>query len=151
MLLNRRDFLKISSAVIAMPVIARASVFPGLIVPGITRVPEISKRDFLRGDARFADAIFSPGMGWSPHSLVSSRACLALPYSTRYEVRCIDLTRDEMMSLCGYKRDGVAVMWVSDVGMQSHSWTPEQKAGSRLVGTFITGHEDNPMDYRYAS
>lgn len=140
MLHSRRSFLQIASAAIVVPVIARSAIFPQLIVPGIKRVEGVTSAELLAGNARFADAIFGPGLNWGISHGIHVAADTALPYGSRYEIRTVALSRDEMWNLTRgvFKRDGIACVWLSDAGMQSHRWTAEQLEGSRLIDTGVT-------------
>lgn len=147
MLLSRRAFLQIAgAAAIVVPVMARAALFPQLVVPGIRRVEGVTATELMAGNSRFADAVFGPGLNYGVYEAVQLAVNIALPHGTRYEIRTVNLPKDEIWNLThgAMKRSGIACVWLSDAGMQSHRWTAQQLEGSRLIETKITGGSMSP-------
>lgn len=151
--MNRRSFLKIVSATIALPVIAKAAVFPKLIIPGIERVDGITPRD-LDTDARFANAIFTPGAFDSVRELVQINAASKLPHGTVYAIKAVHLTNAEIRRYVKYGRDGYAVMWETGrwaMGAKPDTeWLPGQLAHPMHVEDFTTDlHGKKTVTGRY--
>ncbi len=88
---------------------------------------------------RYASAIFTPGQLALAANLIHERAALQLPHGTRCEIRAVPLTASQMAVETRriYKRDGYAVLWVSDAGI--HAGTAEEETDFYRVGTFVTG------------
>lgn len=157
LILTRRSFLKIASAVIATPIIARAALLPNLSVPGISRVPEVTRAQVFSGSARFANAVFTPGNIWGARELIQMQVIEHLPYDTRYEIRAVPLDHEDMKreSSWSLRRSGYAVLWVTDANMQSR-WDesvpvfksfydrtlPAEPPDYWLLGRFVTGQAE---------
>lgn len=138
MVLTRRGFLQIASAAIATPVIAHAAL-TRIIVPGISEVEAVTRGQILSGNARYANAIFTPGQVALAAVLIHQQASLRLPHGTRCEIRAVPLTADQMSAESRhiYRRNGYAVLWVADAGIQSGTW--DRETDFYRVGTFVTG------------
>lgn len=148
-IVTRRSFLKIVMATMATPIIAKVALSPGLILPGIERVQEITKAD-LATDARFANAVFTPGNFPAACEIMEMNVLQRLPPKTFYEVRAVPLSRALMDRYVGYKRGGYAVLWVADGSMQRPEFLRQPPYGERvhtgrdeylLIGRGITGGE----------
>ena len=137
--LDRRSFLKILTASIAVPIIARAVLQPRLAIPGVERVQAYA------GEARYANAIFSPGTCWTFVDLLQSNIATKVPYGTDYSIIAVSLSGEEMdrESQGRYRRPCYASMWVTGD-------LPALKEFDRNYGRFRAGIvRPNPALYAY--
>lgn len=114
---SRRTFLKVLGAAIATPIIARVALDPTIQIPGIQRIHAVTKAD-LATDARFANAIFTPGNFRGACDLIQVAITRHLPQGVNFEVRAVPLPIEMMRRYVRYGRSGYAVVWVTDASMQ---------------------------------
>lgn len=119
--MERRGFLKLLSATIATPLIAKAAMEPELIIPGIERVAVIEPKLITAQSVHFARSVLTPGgeIGTIAQAL-SDRICLHVPRGTFYQLRAVPVAGWEVqrhLSQGGgsskYARPAYAVMWVT--------------------------------------
>jgi hypothetical protein len=142
--MNRRGFLKILTAAIAAPVIARVALVPELIVPGVERVVEpVTKAVLMSGEARFANAAFTFGDAFTTITEAFKISTLkVLPPGTVYQVRRVWLDAHQLYRNVGRaanNRPGWAVLWVTDAQMQAGA--AKDLDGSEFMGLYRAGNE----------
>ena len=136
---SRRGFLKLLSAAIATPVIAKLSMDDSLALPAKVEAVEVIEPAIVRsGAASFARAnrIFCmPGMVGQLSDHVRAAAMGALPGGTHFQVRAVSITGEEYRQIWSRPGQrgarGVALLWVSESDV-----TPEDSE-YELVGRFM--------------
>lgn len=134
---SRRGFLKLLSAAIATPVIAKLSMDSELVLPpSIQEVEVIEPTIVQSGAASFARAnriYCMPGMVDQLSSHIRSNAMASLPGGTHFQIRSVRMNREDRgrAGIRGNGQAGVALLWVSESDV-----TPND-SDYELVGRFM--------------
>lgn len=134
---NRRGFLKLLTASIATPMIAKLSMDSGLILPPQVEAVEVIEPTIVQsGAASFARAnriYCMPGMVDHLAQHVRQAAMASLPGGTHFQIRSVRMNRDDRgrAGIRGNGKSGVALLWVSESDV-----TPND-SDYELVGRFM--------------
>jgi hypothetical protein len=134
---SRRGFLKLLSAAIATPVIAKLSMDDSLALPAKVEAVEVIEPAIVRsGAASFARAnriYCMPGMVGQLSDHIRSSAMASLPGGTHFQIRAVPMSWEDRgrAGVRGNGKNGVALVWVSESDVTPYDSEYE------LVGRFM--------------